>query len=97
AHILSDFLKFAGAKIAKQVRRLGVADALLNALDLIFNVTVCDENVRPAVIIVIEEKATKAESNQGRPSHIGARRFVDKQAVPLIVIKGDHLVGKVRD
>src|SRR5215831_3516062 len=79
------------------MRRLGIAHALLNLFDLVFDVTVGDENVQPAIIVVIEKEASESESHQCCPADFGSRGFVYKQTVTLIVIEREHLVGKVRD
>src|ERR1700719_4117980 len=79
------------------MRRFGVADALLHALNLVFDVTVSYENVLPAIIIVVEEKAAEAKRHQRRAAHFRTRSFVYEQAVAFVVIERKHLIGKVRD
>src|SRR5258708_30584925 len=79
------------------MRRLGIADPLLHALDGVFDVAIGDENIGPAVVVVIEEETAKTERDQGGAAHFGLRRFVDEQAVALVVIERDHLVGEVAD
>ena len=60
AHLRRDFRELSAAKIAKQVRRLGITHALLHPLDLIFNMAVGDENILPAVVVVIEKEAARS-------------------------------------
>src|SRR4029077_19751464 len=84
-------------QIPKQVRRLGVGNAFLYPLDLIFDVAVGDEDVGPPVVIVVEEEAAEAERDQSGASDFRLRSFVDEQAIAFVVIKRDHLVGKVAD
>src|SRR5439155_1348738 len=92
---LRSFDELATAKVAEHMRRLGIADALLYLLDLIFNVPVRDENIRPTVVVIIKEEASEAERDQGRATHFGAGSFVHKQPVAFVVIKRKHLVGEV--
>jgi len=68
----------ATAEIAEQVGRLRITDALLHPLDLIFNVTVGDKNIWPAVVVVIEKETAKTERDQGGSADFGLRSFVDE-------------------
>src|SRR5579871_983813 len=79
------------------MRRLRVAHALLYTFAFVFDVAVGDEDVGPAVVVVVEEEAGEAESDQGVASDFGLRSLVDEQAVALVVVEGDHLVGEVAD
>src|SRR5712691_1568865 len=79
------------------MRGLSVGDALLHPLDFIFDVTVGNEDVGPTIVIVIKEEATEAESNQGCAANFGTRRFVQEQAITLIVVEGKHLIGEICD
>ena len=60
AHGFCDLLEFSRAQVAEQMRRLGIADTFLYALDFIFYVAVGNKNVGPPVIVVIEEETTEA-------------------------------------
>src|SRR6202022_3323248 len=71
AESLCDLLKLSAAQIAEQMRRLGVAHPFLHALDFIFNVAVGDENVRPAVVVVIEKEAAKTQRDQTGAAELG--------------------------
>src|SRR5882672_3830238 len=64
AHLRGNFGELSSAQVPKQMRRLGIADTLLHALDFVFNVAVGNEDIRPAVVVVVEEEAAKAESDQ---------------------------------
>ena len=101
AEVGSDRLRsldeLAFALIVKQVRRLGVLDALLNALDLVFDMAVGDEDVEPAIEVVVEEERRKAQRQQAAPANLRARRLVDEQAISFVVIQRQHLVGEVAD
>src|SRR6267154_2525410 len=77
--------------------RLSLAHALLDFFNLIFNVPIGHENVRPAVIVVIEKEAAEAKRDQGCAANFRAGSFVDEQAIPFVVIERDHLVGEVRN
>ena len=79
------------------MRRLGVAHTLLHSLDFVFNVAVGDEDVGPAVVVVIEEEAAEAERHQGVAADLGLWGFVDEEAVALVVVERDHLVGEIAD
>ena len=73
-HLRRDFGKFSPAEVAEQMRGLGIADPLLHALDLIFNMAVGHENVpvgsnrhvrRPHEIVrTSSHHTTLAESEQ---------------------------------
>jgi hypothetical protein len=71
-----NFLELAASQVSKQMRRLGIANALLYSFDGIFNVAVGDKNIRPAVVVVIEKEATKSQRNQRRAPHFGLRSLV---------------------
>ncbi len=77
------------------MRRLGVADALLHRFDLVFDVAVGDEDILPAVVIVVEEKAAEAERQQRRAADFRARSFIHKKAVAFVVVEREHLVCKI--
>src|SRR6266568_9368595 len=77
------------------MRRLSVTHALLYFFNLVFNVAVRDENIGPAIVVVIEEEAAEAERYQRGTTDFGAGCFVHKQAVAFVVIKREHLIGKV--
>src|SRR5258708_36781912 len=95
AHLRRHFLKLTSAKVAKQMRRLGIADTLLHALDGVFDVAIGDENIGPAVVVVIEEEAAEAERNQCGAADFRLRSFIDEQAVTFVVIERDHLIREV--
>ncbi len=94
---IGHFLKIPFAKVAEHVRRHGVFDVGLHALDVAVDVAVGDEDVRPAVEIVVEEKTAEAEREQGSATDIGARGFVDEEAFAFVVIERNHLIGKIGD
>src|SRR5205814_6835823 len=75
----------------------GIADALLYMLDLVFNVAIGDKNIRPAVVVVIEEEASEAERDQRGTADFGLRSFVDEESVAFVVIERHHLIGEVAD
>ena len=56
-----------------------------------------DEDVGPTIVIVVKEKATEAESNQGCASNFGTGRLVHEQAITLVVVEGKHLIGEICD
>ena len=56
-----------------------------------------DQNVRPAVEVIIEEEAAKAKSEQGSAPDLRARSFIDEESLSFIVIKREHLVRKISD
>ena len=59
--------------------------------------TVGDENILPAVVVVIEKETAETQRDQCGPANFRLRRFVNEQSVALVVIERDHLVGKVAD
>src|SRR5580658_3643174 len=77
------------------MRRLRVADAFLHRLDLVFDMAVGDEDVLPAVVIVVEEKAPEAKRNQRRAANFRARSFIHKQPIAFVVVERKHLVRKI--
>jgi len=55
-----------------------------------------DENVRPAVEIVVEEKAAKAESEKGSAADFGlSGASSTKQSLAFVVIQAEHLMEKL--
>src|ERR1700681_1546187 len=91
------FLEFAIAEIAKKMRWLSVTDALLHALNLVFDVTVSYENVLPPIIVIVKKETAEAKCHQRGAPDFRARSFVHEQAVAFVVVKRKHLIGKVRD
>src|ERR1700751_109304 len=79
------------------MRGLGIADALLNFLELVLNVTIGHQDVRPAVVVVVEKETAESKRNQRSVTDFRAGSFIDEQAVALIVIEREHLVGKIGD
>src|SRR6266480_2043749 len=79
------------------MRRLGVAHALLYFFDFVFDMTVGYQDVRPAVVVVIEEEAAKAKGDESSPAYFRARRFVHKETVAFVVVEREHLVSEIRD
>jgi len=77
------------------VGRLGKVNALLDALDAVIEVAVGDVEIGPAVEVVVEKEAAEAESEKRGTADLGGGRDVDKEAVALVVVEGDHLVGKI--
>ena len=77
--------------------RLRITDSLLHPLNLIFNMAVGNENILPAIIVVIKEEATETERHQRSPPNFRLLRLINEQSVSLVVIKRDHLVGEVTD
>src|SRR5271169_6254483 len=73
SHLRRHFLKLAAAEVAKQVRGLSVAYAFLHPFDLILNVAVGNEDVRPAIVIVIKEETSEAKGDQRSPAHFRLR------------------------
>src|SRR4051812_15451325 len=59
------FFEFTVPEVAEEVRRLGVAHTLLHAFDLVFDVTIGDQDVGPAIVVVVEEKAAEAKGDEG--------------------------------
>ena len=96
-HLRGHFRELSAAQISEQVRGLGVADAFLHALDLVFDVAVGYEDVGPPVVVVVEEEAAEAERDERGASDFGLRGFVDEQAVAFVVVERNHLVGEVAD
>ena len=79
------------------MRRLGISDALLHALDRVLDVAVGYENVRPAVVVVIEKEAAETERDQRGAAYFRLRSLVHEQSVAFVVIQREHLIGEVAD
>src|SRR5579872_7212600 len=77
------------------MRWLGIAYALLNSLDRVFNMAIGDENILPAIVVEIEKETTKAQRYQSSSPHLRLGGFVDEQPVALVVIQRNHLIGEV--
>src|SRR5207244_12717740 len=56
-----------------------------------------NENVGPAIKIVVEEETAEAESEQGSAADFRARSFIDEESFSFVVIKREHLVRKIGD
>src|SRR6266404_1438052 len=69
------------------MRRHGIFHVGLNALDVGIDMAVGNENVGPAIEIVVEEKTAEAKSEQGSAADFRARSFVDKESFAIVVIK----------
>ncbi len=89
---LGDFLEFSFTVIPEEMRRHGVFYVGLHALNVRINMAVGDENIRPTVEIVVEEKAAESQREERRASDIRARSFIDEQSLSLIMIERNHLV-----
>src|SRR5689334_23196156 len=81
--------------VSEHMRRLGVLNPVLNVLDRTLEMSIGDKDVEPAIEIVIEKETTEAKRQQTGASNSGTRRFVDKEAVALVVIQSEHLVGEI--
>src|SRR5207249_10194071 len=92
-----DLFKPAFANIAEQVWRHSVFHVGLNALDVGIDMAVGNENVGPAIKIVVEEETAEAESEQGSAADFRARSFIDEEPFSFVVIKREHLVRKIGD
>ena len=85
------------AKVVKKLWGLSIRDPLLNFVDVVFDVTICNKNVLMAVEIQIKEKAAESQGQQASLTHGGCGRFIHKQTLALVVIEIKHFVGEVRD
>ena len=72
-------------------------DPRLHGADVVGDVAVGGEDVEPAVEVVVEEEAGEGQRQQRRLADGRGRRFVDEEAFPLVLVKGNHLVGEVAD
>src|ERR1700757_2505063 len=79
------------------MRRLVVTYPLLHFFDLIFDVAIGDQNVGPAVVVIIKKETAEAERDQGCTANFRAGSFVNKKSVAFVVIQREHLVGKIAD
>ena len=77
--------------------RLRVGDVGLHLLDVVLDVPVGQEDVGPAVEVVVEEERTEGEGEQAGPAHAGRGRGVHEEALALVVVEARHLVGEVAD
>src|ERR1022692_4282510 len=77
--------------------RLRVSHAFLYTFDFTFDVSVGYEHVHPAVVVIVKKETTKAQRHQSRASDLRLRGLIHKQAVALIVVEREHLIGKVGD
>ena len=64
-------VEFAATQIMKQMRRLPVGNPLLNALDIRIEMTIGDEQIWPAIEIVIEEDAAESQREQAGTADFG--------------------------
>src|SRR5215467_8634216 len=78
-HHLRYFLELPAPKIAKQVWRLGIAHALLHFFNSVFDVAVGNQNVRPAITVIIEEETAEAQRYQSSSADLRTRGLIHKQ------------------
>jgi len=100
ARFLADFfelsgLRFVGRQIVKQKRLLGVAYAERLPFHLRIHVAVGDENVGPAVVVVIEKLHAKTQIGIADGAHARRARKVGELAIAIVVIEIVVIVGKV--
>src|SRR4029077_21083782 len=79
------------------MRGHGVFHVGLHALDVGIDMAVGNENVGPAIEIVVEEKTAEAKSEQGSAADFGARSFVDKESFSFVAIERKHLIREIRN
>src|SRR5579859_3192780 len=79
------------------MRWLSISHTLLNALNSLFDMAVGNENVGPAIVVIVKKETAETQSQQGCAPYRRARRFIDKQTVALVVVERQHLVGEVGD
>ena len=90
-------LELASAGIVKQTRQLRILDLRLHRADFFFEMTVCREDIRPAIQIVIEKENTEGQVKKTGASDRRTRRLIGKQAVAVVVVEREHLIGKITD
>ena len=56
-----------------------------------------DENVGPAVEIIVKKEAAEAQSEQRGAADFRARRFINEEPFSFIVIERNHLVREIGD
>src|SRR5262249_40154683 len=92
-----DFFESTFSRVMKNVRRLCVLDPGLYPLDVALDVPIGDENIEPAVEIVVEKETAETERQQAYASDGGSRRLVDEEPIAFVVIERKHLIREVRD
>ena len=85
------------ARVVEELRRLGVAHPRLDPLDLRVEVAVGQEEVEPAVQVVVEVEGAEGQGEQGLAAEVGDRGDVDEELVALVPVERHHLVGEVAD
>src|SRR5207247_9977475 len=80
-----NFAELLVPQIAEQVGRLSISDLALNFVDVVFHVSVRDEDVGQAVEVVIEEETTEGQGQQALVADLRGRPLIDKERIPLIV------------
>src|SRR5260370_2914473 len=79
------------------MRRLAEGDSFLDSFNIAVKMAIGDEDIRPAIQVIVEKETSKTQSKQRCTSDRRARRFVHEQAIPFVVVQGHHLIGKVTD
>src|ERR1041385_3603905 len=97
SNLRHDVFKPVTAQVVEEVRHLTILDARLDLLDLILDVAVRDEEVRPAVEIEVKEEQTEGKTQQRRSTDRRTRRLIDEEPVSLVVIQPEHLSSEVSD
>src|SRR5260370_27052504 len=79
SHLCSYVVETSAREVVKEMRRLSIVHTSLNAFDIWIEVPVGNKNVRPAIQIIVEEKAAKAQRQQARPTDLRLRCHIDKE------------------
>ena len=96
-HRFRHFFEFPFAHIAEKMHSLRIADIGLHFLNVVIDVAVGDENVLPAVEVVVKKEAAESQCQQGRAANFRARRFINKKTLAFVVIERNHLVREIGD
>jgi hypothetical protein len=97
AELRRDVLEAAVAEVPEQVRRLGVGDLRLHAVDVVGHVPADGEQVEPAVEVEVEEERREGQRQQRGLAERRRRRVVHEEPVALVVVEREHLVREVAD
>src|ERR1019366_2457303 len=81
------FFRLVGRQVVKQERPLGIAHTEGLSLHLRIHVTIRDENVGPAVVVVVEKLHAKTEIGIADGSDSRSARQVGELAIVIVVIK----------
>ena len=70
--------------VSKQQKRFAVGRSVFDQIQLGINVTLCNKDVQPAIIVHIDKPGAPSDRQKGRLPDAGAPGYVDEATLALI-------------